>query len=153
MPYEVTAKELEPEKLAAVRGVFQVGEIGQAMAGAFGRIMAALSAQGIYPAGPPVAVYHSWTDTSVDTEIAFPVSGDFVEREGVMASELPGERALSTVYVGPYDQMHAAYEVIKQYAGENGLELGKVMWERYFTDPHLEPDLSKHVTHIYWPLA
>jgi effector-binding domain-containing protein len=55
--------------------------------------------------------------------------------------------------VGPYDQMHAAYEAIKQHAEENGFELGQVMWERYFTDPHLEPDLSKHVTHIYWPLA
>jgi effector-binding domain-containing protein len=153
MPYEVTAKDLEPEKLASVRGVLPLAEIGQAMAGAFGRIMAALSAQGMYPAGPPVAVYHSWTDTSVDTEIAFPVSGEFVEHEGVMPSELPGGRALFTVYVGPYDQMHAAYEAIKQYAEENGLELAGIMWERYFTDPHLEPDLSKHVTHIYWPLA
>jgi len=39
-----------------------------------------------------------------------------------------------------------------EYAKANDLTLADTMWERYLTGP-AEPDLSKHVTEAFWPLA
>ncbi len=39
-----------------------------------------------------------------------------------------------------------------KYAKANDLTLADTMWERYLTGP-AEPDLSKHVTEVFWPLA
>jgi effector-binding domain-containing protein len=55
--------------------------------------------------------------------------------------------------MGPYSGLVAAYEAVQNYAAANGLELAGNMWERYLTDPAVEPDLSKHVTEIYWPIG
>lgn len=153
MAYEVLIKELPPERLATTRGVYAVAEIGQVMGREFGRVMAALSAQGLYPLGGPVALYHAWPETTVDVEIGFPVPAGFREQDGVRPSELPGGRVATTVFVGPYDQIEAAYVAVQEYANESGLSLAETMWERYLTDPAQEPDLSKHVTEVFWPLA
>lgn len=153
MTYEVLIKELAPERLASTRGVYGIAEIGQVMMREFGRVMAALSAQGLHPVGGPVALYHAWPETTVDVEIGFPVPDGFQEKEGVKTSRLPGGRVATTVHVGRYDEIEPAYVAIQEYAKEAGLSLAETMWERYLTDPAQEPDLSKHVTEVFWPLS
>ena len=56
-----------------------------------------------------------------------------------------------TVYVGRYDQIEPAHNAMQADAAHHGWSWLR-SWERYFTDPDEEPDLSKHVTHVYWPL-
>lgn len=152
MDYEITVRELEPEVLASVRVTAHMDEMGQVMGREFSRVIGVLNRQGLSPVGGAVAVYHSFTPESADMELGFPVAGQVKEEEGVAPGLLPGGRAAFTVYVGPYDQIEPAYRAIQKYAEENGLELQPVMWEKYLTDPEVEPDLSKHVTEIYWPL-
>jgi len=152
MSYEIEVKELEPEKLAGVRSHQTIAELGSLMGREFGHIMAVMSRQGLYPVGPPMAVYHSWTADSVDVEIGFPIEGDLVEEDGVVPSTLPAGRVATTTYMGPYDQVHVAYAAIQAWAQEHQFELADMMWERYLTSPEEEPDLSKHLTLVYWPL-
>ncbi len=153
MTYEVTVKEVTPERLAGVRGTYRIADLGEVMGREFGRIMAAMAAQGVSPSGGALTVYHGWTEDTVDAEIAFTIEGDFAPQEDVKPGMLPGGKAAFTVHVGPYDQIGAAYEAIQQHAEANGLTLADMMWERYLTDPTVEPDLSKHVTEVFWPLA
>ena len=70
-----------------------------------------------------------------------------------MESSSPAGRVLSAVHVGPYDGIAQAYQAVMTYAEANDLCLGDTMWERYMTDPAVEPDPSKYVTEIYWLLA
>lgn len=156
MDYQVVIKEMPPEHLASTRGIYPVAELPEVMGREFGRIMGALSAEGIRPAGAALAIYHAWTGDSVDVEIAFAIQGVFfpqTPRSDVKPSRVPGGKVVFTTHVGPYDEIHKAYEAIQSYAKEKSLDLADMMWERYLTDPSVEPDLRKHVTEVCWPLA
>ena len=152
MDYDVTVKEAASERLAGVRGTYRIAELGEVMGREFGRIMGAIAAQGVRPSGGAVTVYHGWTEDTVDAEIAFTIDGDFTAQEDVKPGTLPGGKVAFTVHVGPYDHVGAAYGAIQEYAKANDLTLADTMWERYLTGP-AEPDLSKHVTEVFWPLA
>jgi effector-binding domain-containing protein len=152
MTYEVQIKEIAPEKLASVRAWHRAEELAQIMGRELGRIMTAMSLQGLHPAGSPVAVYHAWTEDSVDLELGWPVRGEFAQAEGIGPGVLPGGRVAFALYTGAYDQIEPAYRAIQEYAEQKGFTLAPVMWERYLTGPE-EQDLSKHLTEIYWPLV
>jgi effector-binding domain-containing protein len=155
MGYEVIVKEVAPEHLASVRGTYRTSELPQVMPRELCRILDALQAEGIQPAGGVLTVYHAWDKETVDAEMGATIRGVFFPRDPkghVKAGMVPGGRVAFTVHVGAYEGVHAAYEAILEYAKENDLELGDLMWEKYLTDPAVEPDLSKHVTEVYWPL-
>ncbi len=154
MDYDVIIKEVAPEHLASVRGTFPMAELAEVMGREFGRIMAALNAEGVEPSGGALAVYHGWTEDAVDVEIAFTVRGVFFPQDAkgvVKASRVPGGKVAFTVHKGPYDQIGNAYGAIQAYAEAHSLKLAGTMWERYLTGPE-ETDLSKHVTEVFWPL-
>jgi effector-binding domain-containing protein len=156
MDYEVIVKEVAPEHLASVRGTYRMAELPEVMGREFRRILDALRAEGIQPSGGVLAIYHGWTEDTVDVELAATIKGVFFPqgpRRGVNPSMVPGGKMVFTVHVGPYDRISAAYQAMQEYAGANDLKLADMMWERYLTDPAVEPDLSKHVTEVYWPLA
>jgi len=66
---------------------------------------------------------------------------------------VPGGKVVFTRHVGRYDEIAAAYEAIQSYAKAKGLGLADIMWEKYLTSMEDEPDLGRHVTEVYWPLA
>lgn len=164
MDYDVTLKEVPAEHLASVRGVHPIARLPEVIPREFDRIMAALRAEGVQPAGGALAIYHGWSGDTVDVEIAFTIKGVFFpqdvrsgakhrQRGGVQPSRVPGGKVLFTRHVGPYDQIAAAYDAIQAYARANNLELAGTMWEQYLTDQAREPDPGKHVTEVFWPLA
>jgi effector-binding domain-containing protein len=156
MDYDVIIKEVAPEHLASVRGTHPVAELPKVMGREFGRIMDALTAEGVQPSGGALAIYHGWTEDTVDVEIAFTIRGVFFPqkpRSDVKPSRVPGGKVVFTTHVGPYDQIESAYRAIQSYATANRLKLANMMWERYLTDPAAEPDLSRHVTEVFWPVA
>ena len=156
MDYDVTLKEVATEHLASVRGTYPMAQLPEVMQAEFARVMSELVAEGVQPSGGAVTIYHGWTGDTVDAEIGFTIRGVFFPRNPkgpVKASRTPGGKVLFTVHVGHYVELEAAYKAIQSYAKANRLELADVMWERYLTDPATEPDLSKHVTEVYWPVA
>ena len=156
MEYEVVVKEVAPEHLASTRGIYRIADLPQVMGREFGRIMDALTAEGMQPLGGALAIYHGWTEDTVDLEIAFTIRGVFFpqdRRGGVKAGRVPGGKVAFTRHVGRYDRIEEAYRAIQAFARANGLELAGTMWERYLTDPTVEPDLDKHITEVFWPVA
>ncbi len=164
MDYEVFIKEAPREHLASVRGVYPIAKLPEVMPREFGRIMAALKAEGVQPAGGALAIYHSWSEETVDVEIGFTIKGVFFPQDvrsgaelhaegGVRAGMVPGGKVVFTRHVGRYDEIAAAYEAIQSYAKAKGLGLADIMWEKYLTSMEDEPDLGRHVTEVYWPLA
>jgi effector-binding domain-containing protein len=156
MDYDVTVKEVAPEHAASVRGTYPIAQLAEVMPKEFSRVMSALTAEGVQLSGGAVALYHGWTEDTVDVEVGFTIRGVFFPqdvRRGVKASRVPGGKVVFTVHIGPYDQVGAAYAAMQAYAKANGLKLADTMWERYLTGPDVEPDVSKHVTELYWPLA
>jgi effector-binding domain-containing protein len=152
MVYEVEMKELAPELLASVVTKCYIEDLPRVVPEAFGRVMGVITGQGVSPTGGAVAVYRVWTEESVVVEIGFTVAAEIRAEQGVAPGRLPGGRALKTVHVGRYEDIGPAYQAMQEYAAGHELPLAKTMWERYLTDPAAEPDLSKHVTEIFWPV-
>jgi effector-binding domain-containing protein len=154
MEYELSVKEVAAEHIVSVRGRYRIAQLQLVVARELARVVSALLAQGLRPSGGALAIYHGWTDDAVDVELGYPADGAFsAPGSGVVESTLPGGKVLFGVHVGPYTGIGKAYEAMMAYAEANHLVLSDTMWERYVTDPACEPDESKYVTEIGWPLA
>jgi effector-binding domain-containing protein len=154
--YEVSVKEIPAEHLVSVRGKYTMATLALVVPRELSRVAGALVAQGVKPTGGAVAVYHGVTEQTVDVELGYPVPEAFAPKDpagGVVASTLPAGKVLFTVHVGPYSEIGSAYQAVMSHAEDQKIVLGPSMWERYVTDPSVEPDATKYVTEIYWPLA
>ncbi len=66
-------------------------------------------------------------------------------------STLPGGPAAVLTYIGPYDEMEAAYAALAEWVARSGGEPTGDPWEVYFSDPAQEPDPRRWRTEIVMP--
>jgi effector-binding domain-containing protein len=85
----------------------------------------------------------------IKAEAGFPFSGTLVATDRVCQSMLPGGRAVTTTYVGPYDGIGAAWERVTTWLAEHELDRRDAPWEAYLTGPD-EP--GPPVTAIFFPI-
>jgi len=123
-------------------GTHPIAQMAEVMPKEFGRVMAALTAEGCSRRGG------RWPSTRLDRGDGG--RGDRVhhprrllptdlKKGSVKASRVPGGKVAFTVHVGPYEQIAAAYAAIQAYARANRLKLGDTMWERYLHRPAVDP--------------
>ncbi len=155
MGYDVTVIDYAGERIVSARGRYRISQLKLVVPRELARVVSALLAQGAEPVNGAVAVYHGWTEETVEVELGYTVRGSFSAgaAAGVNESSLPACRALMTTHVGPYERVAGAYEAVMAHAEANSIVLADFMWERYITDPACEPDPDKYVTEIYLPLA
>ena len=91
MAYDVSVKEIAPERIVSARGRYRMAQLSLVVPRELARVVTALLAQKAQPVGGAVARYHGWNDDSVDVELGYPARGDFSSVEGGVAeSMLPG---------------------------------------------------------------
>jgi effector-binding domain-containing protein len=131
-------------------------EITAVMDEAFGAIGESICKTGIAPAGPPLAVYRDWDESSgrMKVDVGFPVApGDTARIEGeVAAGKTPCGKALKAVHVGPYDTLRDTYNVLMAHMREHGMQMPLVSWEVFPNDPQTTPP-EKLITEIYMQVA
>ena len=110
MTYEISLVELPEQDVAVVRGHVAVDGIGEFLGGAFGEIMGALD--GVEIVGPPFARY-AMPDEGFDVMAGFPVSAPVTHVGRVEADRLPGGPAATTMHVGSYEAVAAAFEAVQ----------------------------------------
>lgn len=149
MSLEIEVVDVEESSYLGIREVADVSAIPTKMGELYGELFAFVGRKGIQPAGPPFAIYHSFSPPNTDLECAIPVIAP-VEGEGrVKAGKLPPGKALRAMHIGPYDRLHETYNFMSAYAKEKNLKLSELVWEYYLTDPNTEPDSSKWRTEIF----
>jgi len=144
--------ELKPQIAAVKKGQVAFDQLPAFFSGAFQAVMAAVERQGLLVAGPPFAYYPAAPTSVVTLEAGFPTSATIESAGGVVAFELPGGKAISTVHVGPYEAMEETYTRMQHWMVGHGYEPSPGMWEIYLTDPEDEPDASRWRTRIVWPV-
>jgi effector-binding domain-containing protein len=147
--------EVEPQDYLAVRSIVDLGDkdaISKAMGASFQEVFGLLGRRGVRPASPPFALYHSYSDASVDMECGVMVPGHEEGEGRVISGRTPSCSAMKGTHIGPYEQLVDTYMKMHAWADENGHTLEQQMWEYYLTDPNVEKDPSKWVTEIYWPI-
>lgn len=152
MPYTVDVQTVPARSFAAVRFHATEEEMPKMMGEAFAAVMGYLGRAGIALAGAAVARFDSPPGDGFDVAAGFlvgaPVDGDGT----VVSEELPAGEVAHVTHIGPYEDMRAAYEALRNGVGELGRALsdGEPMWEEYWSPPGTPPELNR--TEIYWPV-
>ncbi len=104
--------------------------------------------------GAPFAIYHKWDEENDATkiEVALPVTSEKPGNDRVTKGKIEAGKVLKIVYMGPYEGTGEAHLAMDQYMRENNIQIGGYPWEVYVTDPGTEPDSSKWITEIYYPV-
>jgi effector-binding domain-containing protein len=157
MELEIKIKEISEQSTLAIRDTTRVESIPDKIGKIYSEIMAFMGKKRIAPAGAPFAYWHNMNAESIskgvfDMECGFPVGAPFKGEGNIIASKLPGGKVVTAMHIGPYDTLVKTYEFIQIWIKENGLQVAEDMWEIYLTDPCKEPDSSKWMTEICWPL-
>ncbi|WP_421753096.1 SRPBCC family protein [Croceimicrobium sp.] len=121
----------------------------------YGRILAyfGASADSII-SGPPFAIYHEWNEETRRATIEFciPAQTELEASDDVDKRILATSKGLEIDYYGPYELTGQAHVQIHEHAVMNDIELAPIALEFYVTDPQTEPDTSKWLTKVYYPI-
>ncbi|KFF59644.1 hypothetical protein JF66_09925 [Cryobacterium sp. MLB-32] len=146
--------ELEPRIMVGVHDIIPMDHMTEYFDRAFATAAAELSRQGVFPAGPPVAVYHGApSEDRADITAGFPVAQPLVPTPAAVLEPIPGGPAIVAIHTGPYDTLAETYAELTDFLVEQSLQAAGDMWEEYLVGPDVEPDPGKWQTRIVFPLA
>jgi effector-binding domain-containing protein len=143
---QIEITELSPQPTAVVCGHARAEDLPGFLGGAFGEVMAVLSAQGRAPAGPPFARYRP-TDDGFDAEAGFPADGAVAGSGRVTAGALPGGPTACAMHRGSYATLGETYQAVQDWLAANGYEVTGAPWECYLDGP----EVAEPRTLVYFP--
>jgi effector-binding domain-containing protein len=132
----------------------EMHNLGDRLGERYGKIVGYMTAEGIDFAGMPLTHWFSWDTTALSVYAAgIPVAEGTVPGEGMEVITIPASAAFKYSHVGPYEGMQEPHFAINEYIYGNGVNVTGGPWEIYVTDPGTEPDSTKWVTEIWYPIG
>lgn len=150
--YTVQEKDVASILIATIRNKVNTGEIGEIMGKSYGEIQAFIAKNGAKCVGSPMAITLAWDSLTWDFEAAIPIDKEIKGNDRISVKKSYEGKAVWVTYTGPYENTFQAYTDLDQYMKEKGLTQAGGPWEVYLTDPGTEPDSTKWVTEIYFPV-
>lgn len=151
--YEVMEVEFPETKYLLISGDVKPMDIAAFYTENFGKIIGYAQSKGAEMAGAPSGLYFNWTDTLAKMAAAIPVNKDVAGSAEIEFRVIPAGKALQIDYYGAYDEVGPAHYAIEDYSNANSVNLAGFAIESYLTDPSEEPDTSKWLTQIIYPIA
>lgn len=148
---KIELRVLRAHQTASMRETVGRDDIPAAIGRIFRTVNQAVARQRVDRNGSPFARYHSFGDV-VDLEAGVPVSSPIQPDGEVKPSQLPAGPAAIAVHAGPYEGLSATYAAIDAWLASTGHTASGGPWEIYLTDPSEEPDPTKWLTEIIYPL-
>jgi len=151
MSHKCELQERPTQPTLAIRTRAAVQDLPQVMGEAYGTIAHYLGELEEQPVGPPFAAYHNMDMQDLDIELGFPVAHELPSRDDIQAGEIPGGKAATCLYTGPYEDIEGPYDALSQWMEENGYEPTGAAYEIYLNDPQETPP-EELQTQIVFPL-
>jgi len=152
LAYDIHVREVSSVPVLLVRTRATRDQIRDALADALTAAWVHAETNGVTPSGPPFTRYSSLEDGTIALEAGVQLPYAVAGRDDIVASELPGGEVVTTIHVGPYSRLWAAYEALTYWMENSGRKPDGEPWEFYVTDPRDHPDSSRWRTEIVWPL-
>ena len=146
---ELTEVKTMTTSAAAVKDSEISTKLGEMLPAVFSHVMG----NGGAPAGMPFARYDTLSEDTCEIEAGAPVAAHVAETDQIKQSTPPAGPAVKLTHVGPYENLPAAHTTLQEWLEENKREAAGPPWEVYVTDPGKEPDNTKLVTEVYYPLG
>jgi effector-binding domain-containing protein len=120
---------------------------------AFGALMQAIGGPQNMT-GAPMCIIHRYDDETqnMDLEYALPIAETMEGSDDMSTATLPEQKVAYYDYMGPYEGLGQAWEEMGMWLAANGMEVAGAPYEVYVTDPGTEPDPSKWITRIVYPV-
>lgn len=148
--YEIQTVGLPAAHFLTINSRIHPDEIGATLGASYGAMGAAVGEDGM--AGRPTALFYSYTDTLTEMEAAMPIAEVMEAPEGMEVKTLDSCSALKIDFYGWYGDTEGAHMAMDAHMQANGLEMAGPVREVYVTDPGAEPDTTKWLTEIYYPV-
>lgn len=132
----------------------QMEALSEKFGAMFGEVGAYLGENQIEMAGAPLSHWSAWNPEGVSVfDAGIPVSGEVEGSDRIQILTIPAGSVVKYNHYGSYQDMEGAYTSITEYFAAGGMEQVSGPWEIYVTDPGMEPDTSKWLTEIYFPVS
>ncbi len=153
-PYDVKVKTIAAQPILYIRAATSLAGMDGSMPLAIEELYAYLERRGIPAAGPDFCAYpypEGCTDDFA-ADACVPVESS-VEGEGrVAVGVLPAGPVACTVHVGPYEELHLAFEAVLTWIHEHGHDITGPLREIYRIGPRSEMAPDEYVTEVVWPI-
>lgn len=153
--YEVAEKEMPEMVYIGIKDSIGWDKMQEFYGKNLPAILEALGKAKLEPAGAPTGLYFKW-DTVARSAIlaaAIPVKGDAQTKvKGFETLVLPAGKTLHIAYLGGYHGIGSAHMAMDDYMKEKGLMHLPPVAEEYVSDPGMEPDSTKWLTNVYYPV-
>ncbi|SNS99701.1 effector-binding domain-containing protein [Ekhidna lutea] len=126
--------------------------IGEVMGETYEKVFEYLNANNIEMQGAPISININYDEQSAEMICAVPVGEGASPGDDLVGGMTYEGAALKTVYLGNYDNIGDAHEDLNAYISYYGYDRNGQPWEEYITDPMSEPDTSKWMTNVYYPV-
>ncbi|MDZ4749281.1 MAG: SRPBCC family protein [Saprospiraceae bacterium] len=147
---QVMPGEYPGGKYLGIRGSMTFDKIPAFYEKSYGNIFPALEKAGGKPTGMPCGLYYNWDTEKMTSDLAAAVActGDFKSPAGMDVINLPAAKSLTIDYLGGYNSVGKAHEIMDAYMRDNKLKQLTPVIEEYVTDPGTEPDSNKWLTKV-----
>ncbi len=152
MSHEVRIVQLPARRVAALRANASSAELGEKFAELFPAVFGHLTEQGVSEFGAVCAVYHTMDAEQMELSAGIEIGPEVEPASPLEVVELEAGEAAQVDHFGPYDQLYQAHEAVMPFLTAQGRSPARGPIERYITDPEAEPDASKWLTEVIWPL-
>ncbi len=146
----VRLEQVPSVPLAVIRRTARAGELARVVPECCGLVWNVLRAQHA-AAGRNVAVY--W-DGSIRLEVGVELLGSFIAQGEVVRSATPGGLAASITHLGPYNELAAAHNAVRDWCKTHRHDLAGPSWEIYgHWQAHWNTDPSQIRTDVYYQIS
>ena len=148
--YEVKELNWDAKTFYGVKDKLSFDKIPAFFGMSYAKIGAALGKAKAQPIGMPKAIYFSFDEKTMITDVAAVMEvANGTKLEGVEKFETPAGKVLLIEYFGAYDKSANAHYAMDAYMKEKGLTQSFVL-EEYANDPMTEKDTAKWQTNIFY---
>lgn len=149
---EIALKDVKSTYAMAYRTKCTMEEVGEAMGPAFGAIMQVVGTNGAQVIGSPFSIWYEWENEIMEFDNAIPINKKIKGTDDVLPIKTYGGKVAYVSHMGEYSTTNYSWGILETYLKENNLEMNGAPYEVYITDPQTEPDPSKWITELYWPI-
>lgn len=128
MNYAVRLEQAQAQPLAVVRRRASIPQLPTVVPAACGAVWTVVRAQKLAGAGRNIAVY--WDDV-INLEVGVEMATPFAGHGEVVPSATPAGPVAVATHFGPYQQLAAAHNAIRDWCKQHGYAFAGPSWELY----------------------